>query len=582
MNRLCLSVAALLVLAAAAPVHAQPVTVRGTLTGAGGQPMPAAHIVVQDGPADTTLVAAADEEGRFSLRVPELGGYVMYLLGVHHQTLGALPLILGEPGAVELNARLAARRPVTPLDSVRVSGTFAAFEQARRLLLMRHRADGSFARRVQPTADSLAYQVWVAAKSPSGTQERSLAGTHADRYAFNRQGPFWDEKSDYAAVLGGPRANGDSARIAFDPSALPSPGSEAVIQSSDATIESVARVYRDVEARRRHIGEKVRAIESGLDGPPSEAEKQALRDTLDAFVAELRRPVRERIETAEDPLVRNWLMLRIFDELRPPEGDSLLARRVLEEVPPTSPLWSFEAGSSVGVSNLLSQVARTAGQPRVADAYMKRVYENHPDRDVQVQALDVALTWARRRDDEDAFGRRYTRLVNEFPESRQASDARMAYAPDRAIQQGQPVPSFEVAALGDSSQTYSAESLAGQPYLLDFWATWCGPCVKELPTLRKAYEKYREEGFQILSLSLDRARGDIAPFREKEPMPWKHTFLENGFRSRVADTFEVVGIPKPILVGPDGTIRATGEDARGEALMNALARMMDNERNADR
>lgn len=65
-------------------------------------------------------------------------------------------------------------------------------------------------------------------------------------------------------------------------------------------------------------------------------------------------------------------------------------------------------------------------------------------------------------------------------------------------------------------------------------------------------------------------------------MPWKHTFLENGFRSRVADTFEVVGIPKPILVGPDGTIRATGEDARGEALMNALAHMMDNERNADR
>jgi hypothetical protein len=68
------------------------VTVRGTLLGAGGEPMPAAHVVVQDGPADTTLIAAADDEGRFSPRVPRPGGHVMYLLGVHHETLGALPL----------------------------------------------------------------------------------------------------------------------------------------------------------------------------------------------------------------------------------------------------------------------------------------------------------------------------------------------------------------------------------------------------------------------------------------------------------------------------------------------------------
>ncbi|PSR00254.1 MAG: hypothetical protein BRD48_01645 [Bacteroidetes bacterium QS_9_68_14] len=70
----------------------RPVTVRGTLLGAGGEPMPAAHVVVHDGPADATPIAAADDEGRFSPRIPRPDGHVMHLLGVHHGTLGALPL----------------------------------------------------------------------------------------------------------------------------------------------------------------------------------------------------------------------------------------------------------------------------------------------------------------------------------------------------------------------------------------------------------------------------------------------------------------------------------------------------------
>jgi hypothetical protein len=63
--------------------------------------MPAPHVVVKDSPADPTLVAATGKEGRFSLRFPPPGGYVMYLLGVHHEAFGELPLAAQGPFPVE-------------------------------------------------------------------------------------------------------------------------------------------------------------------------------------------------------------------------------------------------------------------------------------------------------------------------------------------------------------------------------------------------------------------------------------------------------------------------------------------------
>lgn len=142
----------------------------------------------------------------------------------------------------------------------------------------------------------------------------------------------------------------------------------------------------------------------------------------------------------------------------------------------------------------------------------------------------------------------------------------------RDVQVGDSVPAFEVRALADSTVTYSDESLRGQTVLLDFWATWCAPCIAELPDLHDAYESYSDDGFTILSLSFDGSPQEVVAFREDEwAMPWLHAFVEGGFRSDVAEAFDVIGIPKPVLVGPDGTILATGSDLRGEKLAETLA-----------
>lgn len=134
------------------------------------------------------------------------------------------------------------------------------------------------------------------------------------------------------------------------------------------------------------------------------------------------------------------------------------------------------------------------------------------------------------------------------------------------------VPAFVFRSLDDSTAYISSASLAGTVYLVDFWATWCPPCVEALPELEKVHEEFHPRGFEIVSLSFDASDERVAQFREKRfRMPWKHGRLEGGFGDIVAFIFELQNIPHYVLVGRDGRILAEGDDLHGERLRNLLA-----------
>jgi len=101
------------------------------------------------------------------------------------------------------------------------------------------------------------------------------------------------------------------------------------------------------------------------------------------------------------------------------------------------------------------------------------------------------------------------------------------------------------------------KDFAGKVVLIDFWATWCGPCVAEVPTLKKAYETYHPKGFEILGISLDDKKADLLAFTKKHEMPWPQYFDGKHWNNEISFRFGISSVPTTWLIDKKGVLRYT-------------------------
>lgn len=131
---------------------------------------------------------------------------------------------------------------------------------------------------------------------------------------------------------------------------------------------------------------------------------------------------------------------------------------------------------------------------------------------------------------------------------------------------GQPAP--EIALPNPQGEVVKLSSLRGKYVLVDFWAKWCGPCRQENPNVVRAYQKYKDKGFTVFGVSLDRNREDWLQAIEQDNLTWTHVSDLKYWQSEAAKTYNITGIPFSVLLDPNGVI--IDKNLRGAALHQKL------------
>lgn len=129
---------------------------------------------------------------------------------------------------------------------------------------------------------------------------------------------------------------------------------------------------------------------------------------------------------------------------------------------------------------------------------------------------------------------------------------------------------FEVKAF--NGELLSLKKYRGKVVLLDFWATWCEPCLVEMPNVKRVYQKYKDQNFQIIGISLDTNRSSLRSYLRRERITWPQFFDGAGWDNSVAQRYGINSIPQTYLIDGNGFIRK--ENLRGRALEVAVGELV--------
>lgn len=161
----------------------------------------------------------------------------------------------------------------------------------------------------------------------------------------------------------------------------------------------------------------------------------------------------------------------------------------------------------------------------------------------------------------------YNRMGEKAKASPKGIELKESIAKMKALAPGSAAPEFTLPTT--TGEQFSLRSLQGHIVILDFWASWCAPCIAEMPVVKEIYAKYKDKGLKVVGISMDNSEAAWLKAIDKVQIPWIHVSSLKGMkRCPVAQLYQVYAIPKLYIIDKEGKIVA--KDLRGEELKKKM------------
>jgi thiol-disulfide isomerase/thioredoxin len=522
-------------------------TISGALLGADGKPMPLAHVHLagalhdQSSQLDDPVLLSQQvrEDGTFEISTFDTGPFTLLCTGVGHHEL-RIPLPLEYHSDLSLDIRLAFALPDTSLPTIGILTTVDRASKRSDNLVKQ--ADGSFRADIAALGDSLWYMIF---SSNGDSWATTAIGASAQRYETA-------PSAQYFAVV--PVVDG-RARIEYRlPSqAVPAP---AAYQFRDASC-AVAEFARMRSTFMDHVKASELSLQnhmrSGLPLRSFAFPWMEFADTLARTAA-----------TTRDRLLKDELTLELlecYQRVHMPVNNTE-RQELIAGVSPTSLAWVYHGSLGTATQKI----------PDMGQRYFASLVDRHPWRNYSAYLLYSRCVAAKQARADSAVTAVLARLVRDFEDTPGAVCAEYSFAPANSLQVGSSLPEFAFRSADDSSMVFTNATFRGQHLLVVFWATWCAPCVAEIPDLQRTYEKYGNAGLKILSVSLGNDGGEIARFRKARwPMPWSVALVPKNRAPYISKGFAA---GSHILVDPEGKILLIDSLLTGSQCDSTLARVL--------
>ncbi len=203
--------------------------------------------------------------------------------------------------------------------------------------------------------------------------------------------------------------------------------------------------------------------------------------------------------------------------------------------------------------------------------HIQYIAENYSD----VTSSLAAISLLRGKKYAEAKANALSELEKNFPDYKPLKDYIAKEEQDRInrerVEIGAPAPAFEYPDLAGKKK-FGPATFKGKILLIDFWASWCGPCRQEIPNLKETYEKYHNQGVEFLSVSIDAKKEEWEKALKSEQMPW-HQALATDSGKELMTLYQFSGIPFIILIDADGKIAA--KHLRGAHVGEEIQKLID-------